>query len=79
MTDQPLPPSDGMLTPMDEHLFIKKEQQDQPYCGCGRCWLPLWIPAMQGYIRQCPSCPMTASYCACSFNDIDIPLSPPSF
>lgn len=68
MTDAtPQPDGGDVRIPMDQHDFIKKEMLDNPHCGCGRCWLPLWIPAMRGYVRQCPSCPMTASYCACDF------------
>lgn len=56
----------GIRIPMDEKAFIKKEQQEHPLCHCGRCWIPLWVPAMAGYIRQCPHCVFSVSFCPCS-------------
>jgi len=51
--------------PMNEHDRIRLLQMEAPYCVCLRSWIPLFVPAMKGYIRQCPTCPMSASYCIC--------------
>lgn len=68
--------NDGLRIPMDEESFIKREKQEYPLCACAREWLPLYIPALKGYVRQCPTCPMTASYCICDFTMPDPPQTP---
>lgn len=63
-------PGQDIRIPMDELSFIKREKLEYPMCACGRDWLPLYIPAMKGYVRQCPTCPLTASYCQCDFDEL---------
>lgn len=74
MNETPAP--GGLFQPMNEEDRIKLLKQEAPYCLCGRMWIPVRLP--MGYIRQCPSCVMNASYCICEFNAIDVDLSGPS-
>ena len=54
-----------MFMPMSDDDRIKLLKAESPMCLCGREWTPARIP--MGYIRMCPTCVMSASFCLCEF------------
>lgn len=55
--------TDGLNQPMNDGDRIRLLQMENPFCVCGQNWIPTKIPF--GYIRMCPNCPMSISYCIC--------------
>ena len=76
MNEAPPPGAGGIFQPMNEEDRIKLLKLEQPNCLCGRMWVPVRLP--MGYIRQCPSCVFSASYCICDEATIDIDITGPN-